>query len=377
MSLDWGNIAPTDLRDFAKSRGWVQVNEAIVDGLFVLTNPEFERRQLVFPINSAAPDYQDAVNITVSKLAETENKSIQLLVSDLNELYDDTIRFRVVDFRNEENFIPLSYAVSAINGAREMFLSAACTVLKPQVHHPRLSRAEAQQLVDKSRFRQTEKGSFIIKISAPVKAMEIRGNLYDENLPFVRQTTLAINHGLNKLITAIQADTLGDLIAEMKTSERPELSSNICRSVVEFQEEHNDFDLYMDFAWAGILPNTREIQAPNTIKIQKEYFTRIDDVRRELRATEDHDLEDVFIATVEHLAGDIGPDGHRAGEVILDLYKESEIIRARTNLGMQDYEKADHSHMTPNSYIKVKGRLQPGNQPRILTDITSFELIMP
>jgi hypothetical protein len=380
MNFNFQYIAPTELRDFAKSLGWQQMPQALEDNLYVLNNPLLPRRQLVFPLNSDTPDYADSVEMVLNKLSEIQNKPLSLIVSALNELKDDTLRFRVVDARNEDSFIPLSYAVSAINGAKEMFLSAACSVLKPQSFHPRLSRTEAQELVEKSRFRHTETGSFILKVSTPVNAMELEGNLFpEENFPFVRQTTLTINKGLTNLVNAIEADTLTQLVDEIKQDPAPKISSNLCKSVTNFQEEHNDFDLYIDFTWAGSLPVPANISTRKIIKIQKDYFTRIDDVRRELRNTEQEKKkqEDVFMASVERLDGELQNDGKRSGEVIFNLYQENEIIRARAILDDNQYEQADKAHMTAGAYIKLKGKLHSGNQPRNFTDISQFDLIMP
>jgi hypothetical protein len=380
MSFNFKQIAPTDLRDLAKSLGWQLFTEAISDNLYVLNNPLLPRRQLVFPLNSDTPDYADSVEMVLKKLSEIQNKPVSFVIAELNELKDDTLRFRVVNARNEVNYIPLSYAVSAINGAKEIFLSAACSVLKPQSFHPRLSRTEAQELVDKSRFGHTESGSFILKVSTPVNAMELQGNIFpDENFPFVRQTTLTINQGLTKLVTAIETDTLIQLIEDIKKDPIPEISSNLCKAVTNFQEEHNDFDLYVDFTWAGSLPVPTNISTRKIIKIQKDYFSRIDDVRRELRdiAQEKKKQEDVFMASVERLDGELGNDGNRAGEVIFNLYQGAEIIRARTTLDADQYGIADKAHMTADAYIKLKGKLHSGNQPRNFTDISQFELIMP
>ncbi len=54
-------IAPTDLRDYAKAKGWGLLKEAAKDRLYVLTNPSFDRRQLVFPMDTTAPDYTEAL----------------------------------------------------------------------------------------------------------------------------------------------------------------------------------------------------------------------------------------------------------------------------------------------------------------------------
>lgn len=375
----FSKIASADLRDYTKLHGWNFLTEAIKDKLFVASNPQFNKRQINFPIETTAPDYAEAIELAISKIAELQSKTIASVLSEIQELKDDTLRFRVIDTRNEDSFIPLSYAVSAINGAKELFVSAACSVLKPQAHHPRMNRSEALELIEKSRFRHTEKGSFILKVSSPLKAVDIQANLFsDDTMPFVRQTTLTINKGLNDLVMAIQADTLTSLVDEIKQGKNPYISSNLCKAITNFQEQHADFDLWVDFKFAGSLALPANLTIAKEIKIQKDYFSRIDDVRRELRNTEQQKKkEDVFMATVEHLAGEIGDDGLRSGEIILNLYQEDEIIKAKTILDSGQYKEADIAHMTSGAFIKIKGKLHPGNQPRNLTDVTLFELILP
>lgn len=58
-------IAPTDVRDYAKDQGWNLVKEAAKDRLYVMTNPRFELRQLVLPMDTTAPDYSEAIMLVV------------------------------------------------------------------------------------------------------------------------------------------------------------------------------------------------------------------------------------------------------------------------------------------------------------------------
>ena len=81
-------ISPTDLLDYAKKQGWVLLNEAEKDRLYVMTNPKFERRQLVFPIDTTEPDCAEAVMIVVNKLAAMENRSTQELINNILEAGD-------------------------------------------------------------------------------------------------------------------------------------------------------------------------------------------------------------------------------------------------------------------------------------------------
>ena len=79
-------ISPTELLDYAKNQGWVLLNEAEKDRLYVMTNPSFDRRQLVFPMDTTAPDYSEAVMLVVGKLAAMEGRSDQAVIKNLLEV---------------------------------------------------------------------------------------------------------------------------------------------------------------------------------------------------------------------------------------------------------------------------------------------------
>jgi len=57
------------------------------------------------------------------------------------------------------------------------------------------------------------------------------------------------------------------------------------------------------------------------------------------------------------------------------LYHGDEVIKAKANLNSMQYAKADKAHMKSGSFIKVKGVIQSGKQPRNLINITQFDLI--
>ena len=239
-------IAPTDLRDFLKSKGWLLVDEAIKDGLYVLNNPQYTRRQLAFPIDNSAPDYLDCVETVIHKLVGLENCSFREWMTAFSEMKDDAIGYRIVDQRNESAYIPLNYAIEALKGAKDILLSAAHNVLKPQAYHPKLNRKEAAQLLEKSRFRHTETGSFVIKVSTPVKAMDLQADVF-ENTPFVRQAILVINQSASQLVEAIEADKMEQLIDKVKAEEKPILSSNICKALLNFNDVNDNADLFFKF----------------------------------------------------------------------------------------------------------------------------------
>lgn len=59
------------------------------------------------------------------------------------------------------------------------------------------------------------------------------------------------------------------------------------------------------------------------------------------------------------------------------LLREGESVRARLTLSPDHYEAAAKAHLTDGAYVAVTGRLHAGRQPRMLSGIRNFEVILP
>lgn len=377
--MNFSVLAPTDARDYARSLGWEVLPEAVKHRRYVLTHPDMPYRQIMIPMHAAVPDYGDAMQIAMQKLAELHGLPLAHVIMGVQTAREDTLRYRITSASWNMDSLPLSFAASLVEAAQQMLMASACTVLKPQPHHPRLHRGEAQQLVDSARFNQTERGSFVFSVSCPLNALNVQVPLPldGEALPFVRMTTWTINRAVKALVDAVEADTLDTLIEDTKRSEKPILSSNLCEAVTRLHDDAIQNDVELSFAWAASMPLPQGYAVPETIRIQRDYFDRIEEVQRELRATERHQ-EDTFIGTVERLDGEMGADGRRSGDVLVALLlREGESVRAKLTLPPEQYESALEAHKTQGAYVRVTGRLYPGRQPRLLADIRYFEVIMP
>ena len=378
MSM-YSDITPTDLRDYMKFRGWLQVTEALADGEFLFNHPE-SSRQIYFPVHHEVPGFEEALQVAVEKLAALESVEPWLLGRHIEESRDDTVSFRVMKNSMSERSIPLAFAYSMLQGAENLLLSAAHTILKPQFFHPRLNRIEAKKFLEASRFRHTEPGSFVLKISCPLYALdEPSGNQLqliegENNAPFVRKAMALLNKSISSVIAAIEADTLDALVENEKRSSSPSISYNLCNAIASFYSEKLGNSLEIKNEWSLLKPvNDQLLNKPNLI--QQEYFPRFEEVARELKPSDDP-IVDTFYATVEELSGEVGSHGERSGEVLLHLLlPQGEQIKVRVNLDATQYQKADRAHMAAhNAYVKVKGKLLQGKQPQRLTEVSEFEL---
>ena len=362
--------APTNVRDYIRSRGWTLSQDAISERLFVFSNPQHAPKQLVFPMDSTAPDYKESVYSVAEKLAYLEGVSVGKIMSRFLEVRHDTLRLRITTPYGIDA-LPLSFAANAVVASQRMVLAGATSALRPQIYHPRLGRlAEAVQLLNVAKFQHTEHNSFVLKVSCPYDGLDIPP-IHD--VPFVRQAMITIIQGVRALVTAIEADVLDDFVEDTIQQVHPLVSSNLCEAITELHDEYlrNALDISVD--WSAVRP-LPELATP--VRIQRDYFPRIEEVSRALRDTS-ISLEDTFMGTVEQLNGDMGLDGQRSGLVILNLLLEDEVVRAQVNLTAEQYQIADRIHMTEGAYVIVSGRLRPGRQPRRLDDISGFDGSFP
>ena len=376
MSLSFSAV---DLRDYAQALGWVVVPEALADGLFVLNNPAYSQEQLIFAKDENAPDYERSLVLTTQLLAEINRVTPTEIVSRLARVGDDTLIFCLWGNGIEAEKIKLGFVAEALSGAKSLLLATAHSVLSPQFYHPRLSRREAVDFVEAATFGYAAPRSFVFNVSCPLNAVDAQLSLPElGDGPFTRIVTMATQTALQQIVQSIESDDLGVLKIDNATS-RPLVSSNLCSALLEFQDQTLKNALDIDFAWSPALP-LLQLKNNSSIRLQKSYFPRIEELQRELRAHEKA-RKGVFVGFVDRLNGEPGSDNRRFGEVVLNLLfpEDERPIKARVHFSADLYEKANQAHMNVGSYVLISGTLREGRQPRLLEleSENDFEVHLP
>ncbi|SEL82208.1 hypothetical protein SAMN05216359_11842 [Roseateles sp. YR242] len=374
MKPSW-NISPADLKALLKAHGWMLLQEPMKDRLYIFEHLQFPRRQLTFPMDQEAPDFEESIRTVIEKLAELGGESVEGVISRIRSLGDDVLRLRIFS-TSDDSSLPLGFAAALVQNTEKLLRASACTVLKPRTHHPRLFLAEAAQFIEKARFAQTEQGSFILRVACPIHGME-RQRLTEaggDQAPFARQVMLSVHVAIETLINAIESEALDPLMDQLKSSDQPVLSANLCEALFGMHDERMGNSLDVGFDWSALRPAPAHASRP--LRIQRSHFSRIEEVCRALRASDPH-REAAFIGSVERLDGEMGQDGRRSGDVLLAILlpEEGETVRVRAMLNADSYEKAHRAHMRSGAYVQVTGQLLSGRQPRQLVAVSGFELL--
>lgn len=359
-------VSPSAVRDYAKANGWEQVKEGAKGRVFLFRHTIDKLRQLIIPMDFS-PDYAEVIVDATARIATLEGRPIEAVLTDLLMPDADILRFRVATRDEAGGTLPLQEGINLLDGAKKAVLAAACSVVSPQSHHPRMSRTETAQLLSSCRLGQTENGSFVVKIACPLSA--VKENSAD--LPFVRRTTEFLLKSAYRIVDAIERDEVESVYEDLPG--QPVISSNICDAILQMQDTKENASLSISAQWASTMPGPREASLPPEVTFNPDYFSTVEDIHLRLSPSSE-DRESIFPASVETLDGDLGDDGRRSGDVMLYVFNEDEILRARVTLNPDEYAIADKAHMEA-AFVLFKGVLHRGRRVHRITHIEDFQLL--
>ncbi len=280
----------------------------------------------------------------------------------------DVLRFRVASQQANDGNLPLEQAINLLEGARRSLLAAACSVLAPVRHHRRMSRSEAEQLFRACKLQQTERGSFIMSLACPLRAVPSD----PDRDPFTRRATTYLMRSTARLVEAIEQDGVQQLIED--PNEPVVISANLCDALLRMQPDDDRGVLHITASWAPVLPMLPiTAEAFSRVSLRKEHFDQIEVIYRELRPT--GPLEPArYFGTVEELKGTLTTDNRRRGRVTLLLADDGEMLRVDADLDAELHARAVRAYDTP-AQIDVEGVLHVGIRSHVLKDIRRFDVV--
>jgi len=300
------------------------------------------------------------------------------MIEEIREVNDDVICLRYFSENKIVNFISFDEAFEAISATRQMLQSAASSVVAPALFHPKLNRKEAQELIKKTRFRHTEEGSFILKISHPceiVSTNDLFGEQYKK--PLSRNAFEIMNDSVVKISNAIEADTIPNLFNEEKNSKEPVISFNFCDSLSKLFDEEREIPFQFIFNWSkSSLQKIPRPNIPNRVVFPYSNKMKIEEIKAYFEPPKrDFIQNETFIGTIDTLDGDVGEDERRKGYVTLTTFYDNETFKSKINLSPEEYQIAIDAHRKGNAFVKIVGDLQRGKNSQSIVNVQSFNLV--
>jgi hypothetical protein len=333
--------------------------------------PESDLEQLQIPLSRTLRDFTPRMAEAIAYLAEWEKRPALEVLHDLLLPPADVLRFAEAGPEADGGNVPLEHGLALLAGARKTLLAAACSVIRPQPFHPRLSLAEAEQFLARCRLGQTELGSYVVAVACPLDARPDNHTLV-EAAPFGRQVSLLLMKSVHRLVHAVE---IGDPESALEPVEtEPVVSANLCEGLLDMTPEGDGSVLTISASWARTYPPPTAVSLPREVRLRRETFFQIEALAERLRPAHAPQRR-LLVGYVETLNGRPNADGQLEGQVILRLVDpESDTLRARTDLSPADYHTAWLAH-GENLPITLQGIVRRAGRTFRIEEVTGFRLL--
>jgi hypothetical protein len=309
-------------------------------------------------------------------LAAVERRDPAQVLADLSSPPADVLRLQVLAPDATLGTLPLNEGIRLMEGARNLLLAAACSARQAAAFFPRQAYKEALEFLQICQLGQTERGSFITKIIAPVPPLiESQNSLFkldDESLfasePFARRSTVRLMRALQHIRGAIDNGNYQEILEGVDSG----VSANLCEAVALMQPEGDQSQLRIHMSWA---PNRPKLPAgtQSTVGFSRTAFEIVREAGRKLReepTTGRRQIEGQVI----NLKADPSLFGDFEGTVVLKADVAGTPARVQVLLNAEDYKRACDAHRDWQA-VRVTGLLHREAKLYHLTHPRDFTVV--
>ena len=324
-------VSPEALAAYARVAGWVlqeryRVHSDVYAGR--------DLPEIIIPRNQDLGDYASVVSTLIETFADVADQDELTVYRDLVTADRDVIRVRIAG--DDDGNLTVEDGMNLLGGARDLLLSAACSLGQARPLYRTGANRQATELVRRIRLGQTERGSFVVVLLSPVVSVPMPTMFEgsdDRGVPFERRLTLRVVEALKAVRSATESDATGDgnLLAEAVENG---VSANLCEALVRLIGPFPALDVSV--AWARTRPMA---SARTAVQFRSRDAAVLKDVARSLRGRERRP-EVRLIGFVARLKR----EGTEEGTVFLRASVDRQTASVAAFLERPDYERAIQAH---------------------------------
>lgn len=365
------SISPRNAQRYLAAKGWSLLKTDTRDDILVFNHRKYRLKQIVVPKFTDYEKFPEDMAEVLLRLEEIEERGLSSIITQLSDPNSDILRYRIKSRQAESGTLSLSVIQRFISSIIGTLRASVCDNITRQLYHQRMGFKQVKRLLDRAQFGQTEHGSFVVKVVAPLDNLCESGPQFTEMLDDgTRQGIVHLLVSVEKIVNVIESGSIRNFVR--KGLKEPPFSSNLAHSLVDMQV-WEDADIEISSEWAPVLKVDKK--TPSKAAIPSEYFKEIEMIGDAFAPKETAHRVEYFSGVISDLNGDLNENGKRFGEVIVQaLSAEGESFAAKLFLTEHQYEIADKSHME-NSPIFFSGKLvRKGSRGREIKEIGLFSL---
>lgn len=250
------SVTPSAMISYVTTEGWIRTDKygEHSDVYAKAGGPE-----LIIPGTAQLGDYAQVVAEVIDELARHENRSELQVFRDLIGSDRDVVRVRAPE-ADGDGSVQVDAGVNIFAQAREILLSAACSANEPRPAYRTGKNKEATAYMSRVRLGQTEHGSFVVTLFAPVPP-SLEGPKQSDfwpvpaEEPFDRLVTRYLADGLQAAHKAAEQVVRGGGINAFTNAVHKGVSANLCEALSSLIDVGEGLDVSV--TWSRTRPTPR------------------------------------------------------------------------------------------------------------------------
>jgi hypothetical protein len=324
---------------------------------------------VIVPKNLKSSDYGFAVGKVLRTLSQMERRNESEILRNIISPNVDVMKFRFLGAGVDGTSLPLSYAMNAVTTIRDALIFSACSEFNQRPSFGRQLKG-AVDVIDKTRFGQTQQGSFVIAVEMALEMpVVVKQNAQQASLttvsPIQRRVISRILKGVDKARKVALSNEQVDADNDFKSG----LNTNLAEALAALQSNDHDLSVELSAQWDKSIAVAQDVPtAP--IVLESRTFESLISIGHILRGSVTSRSVSFSGRVVSLSRDDSENDEFEADHTITiktdgdDLPKNIKVI-----LSPEDYLKACDWHKEKKA-ILISGTLE---KPRKSWCITGYE----
>ncbi len=249
-------ITSEQLRSYLESKGWFE------DGKIKSVATIWHRHddldaEVVLPFPSAK-DHTQRLKEAIAAIAAVENRIAQQVEDDARRISANVVSVRVIHPDTRDGTIPINDGVLLIENVKELLLSAAQSLRAKRKQFIGKAAADAKAYIDTLLLGQTEVGSYVVNVIAPVNENPEPENQTAESVPHAQAVTQSLVAGLDALEKASTEFEENQNLAVFDRAILSGASANMCDALLGLSGLHRNRSIEIKIAFQmGLLFETK------------------------------------------------------------------------------------------------------------------------
>ncbi|MBK8097892.1 MAG: hypothetical protein IPK26_12345 [Planctomycetes bacterium] len=310
------------------------------------------------------------MDLLLADLARFEERPPTPILSDIRACSLDVVRLGIESRITRDGRISVEAGHRVYEAARDMLLSAACSVREPRASFPRRKTAEAMDLIRRARFGQPEVGSFVLTIECEVPQRLLDDTTTEDigHEPLERLACVRLAHALSGVGDASREAAAEATLEPFRRRIGQGVNANLCDAIAEVFDATEAETLRASFSFATQRPNLDP--TPGSVVFSADVAGQLREAATGLREAATYVSFEVkgHVVRLDSTAAAVG------GTAIVHTEVDTGWRHVAIALDGNDYQAAITAHRT-GAVVRCMGTLHRAGRTWVVEDAREFGVI--